>query len=159
MATYTRETRVRAPLEDVWAFHSTLDGLEALTPAFMHLEVRSVTGPDGEPNPDELLAGTSVDLAIRPFGVGPRRTWTTRITDREADENAALFRDVMEDGPFPRWIHTHRFVADGDATVVSDHVAYELPGGVVGRALSPLGRLGFGPMFRARHRKTRELLE
>jgi ligand-binding SRPBCC domain-containing protein len=159
MATYTRETRVRAPLEDVWAFHSTLDGLEALTPDFMHLEVRSVTGPDGELNPDELLAGTSVDLSMQPFGVGPRRTWTTRITDREADENAARFRDVMEDGPFPRWVHTHRFGADGNATVVSDHVEYELPGGTVGRAVSPFGWLGFEPMFLARHRKTKELLE
>ncbi len=32
MATYTRETRVRAPFEDVRAFHSTPDALEALTP-------------------------------------------------------------------------------------------------------------------------------
>ena len=159
MATYTRETRVRAPLEDVWAFHSTLDGLEALTPAFMHLEVRSVTGPDGDPDPDVLAAGTRVELAMQPFGVGPRTDWTTVITDRSEGDGTARFRDVMAEGPFPTWEHTHRFVADGDATVVSDRVEYALPGGAVGRAVSPLGWVGFEPMFRARHRKTKALLD
>jgi len=159
MATYTRETRVRAPLEAVWEFHSTLEGLDALTPEFMHLEIRSVTGPDGDPDPDELVAGTRVALAMQPFGLLPRQEWTTVITDREAGEQTARFHDVMEDGPFPTWEHTHRFVGEGDATVVSDRIEYQLPGGMVGRAVSPLGWVGFEPMFRARHRKTKELLE
>ena len=159
MASYTRETRVRAPLVDVWAFHSTLDGLEALTPDFMHLEIRSVTGPGGDPDPDELAAGTRVELAMEPFGVGPRQEWTTVITDRSRGDGAARFHDVMEDGPFPTWEHTHRFVADGESTIVADRVEYVLPGGSIGRAVSPLGWFGFEPMFRARHRKTKELLE
>ncbi|WP_254840338.1 SRPBCC family protein [Natronomonas marina] len=159
MATYTRETRVEAPLEEVWAFHSTVDGLEALTPDFMNLEVRAVTGPDGDPDPEVLAAGSRIDLSMRPFGVGPRTEWTSVITERSEEEGAAMFHDVMEGGPFPVWEHTHRFFADGEATVVSDRVEYELPGGALGRAVSPLGWVGFEPMFRGRHRKTRELLE
>lgn len=159
MATYTRSTRVRAPFEDVWAFHSTLDGLEALTPDFMHLEIRTVTGPDGEPDPEELVDGTRVELAMQPFGVGPEQSWTTVITERSEDEGRAHFRDVMEDGPFPTWEHTHRFVGDGEGTVITDHVEYHLPGGPLGRRLSPLGWPGFEAMFRGRHRQTKAVLE
>lgn len=62
MATYRRETRIEAPFEEVWTFHSTTDGLEALTPEFMNLEVGGVTGPDGDPDPDELDAGARIEL-------------------------------------------------------------------------------------------------
>lgn len=159
MATYRRETRVDAPFEEVWAFHSTTDGLEALTPGFMNLEIESVTGPDGEADPEELVAGSRIELSVRPFGVGPRRRMVSVITERERDDGAGMFQDVMEAGPFPEWEHTHSFFADGDATVLADRVEYRLPGGALGRAVSPLGGLGFGPMFRERHRTTKELLE
>jgi len=159
MAVYTRETRVRAPFEEVWAFHSTLDGLEALTPDVMHLTIQDVTGPDGNPDPDVLAAGTHVDLAMQPFGVLPRQSWTTVITERSEGDGTAEFQDVMEDGPFPTWEHTHRFVADGDATVIADRVEYTLPGGALGRRLSRLGWPGFEAMFRGRHRTTKALLE
>lgn len=159
MATYERQTRVRASFDEVWAFHSTVDGLEDLTPDFLNLEVRSVTGPDGEPDPDVLEAGATIVLSMRPFGVGPTREWTTVVTDRTEEDDRAAFVDVMEDGPFPTWEHTHRFVADGDATFISDRVEYRLPGGRLGRAVSPAGWVGLEAMFRGRHRKTRQLLE
>jgi len=159
MSTYRRQTRVAAPFDEVWTFHSRISGLEALTPDFMNLRVERVTGPDGEPDPEVLEAGTRVDMSMRPLGVGPRRTWTSVITEREAGDGSAMFRDTMEDGPFPEWVHTHRFFADGDETLVADEVEYRLPGGPVGELAGPLGRVGFEPMFRYRHRRTRELLE
>jgi ligand-binding SRPBCC domain-containing protein len=150
MATYSRLTRVAAPLEEVWEFHSRISGLEALTPDWMNLQVESVTGPDGEPDPGILETGAEIQMSMRPLGVGPRQSWTSVILDREFDGDTATFRDEMRGGPFATWVHTHRFVADGE---------YELPGGGVGRRASPLAVVGFEPMFRARHRKTRELLE
>ncbi|MFC5970008.1 SRPBCC family protein [Halomarina salina] len=156
MPTYRRRTRVRAPFEEVWEFHSGTDGLEALTPAFMHLSVDTVLGPDDERDPDVLEAGSRAYMSLRPFGVGPRQRWVSVITEREVGDGAAYFRDEMHEGPFPSWEHTHSFYADGDETVVEDSVEYELP--VVG-SVGPLGDLGFEPMFRYRHRKTRELLE
>ena len=159
MATYRRETHVDAPFEDVWAFHSTTDGLEALTPEFMNLVVESVTGPNGEADPEELEAESRIELSMRPFGVGPRRRMVSVITERTLEDGAGMFRDIMESGPFPDWEHTHRFFADGRGTRVVDHVAYQLPGGTLGRAVSPFGRIGFEPMFRARHRTTKRLLE
>jgi ligand-binding SRPBCC domain-containing protein len=81
------------------------------------------------------------------------------ITDRERDGGTGMFRDVMESGPFAEGEHTHRFFADGDGTIVSDRVEYRLPGGPLGRAVSPLGRVGLVPMFFGRHRTTKKLLE
>ncbi|MFC7021403.1 MULTISPECIES: SRPBCC family protein [Haloarcula] len=160
MDTYERSVRVKAPFETVWEFHSTGQGLVALTPDWMNLRIESETGPDGESDPEVLDAGSTVVSSIRPFGVGPRQRWVSDIVAREDGEDEAMFRDVMREGPFPHWEHTHRFRADGpDATIVEDHVEYELPGGPLGRAVGPLGFLGFEPMFRYRHRETKRLLE
>lgn len=159
MPSYERATRVRAPLEEVWRFHSRVAGLETLTPGWMRLRVEGVVGPDGELDPAVLEEGAEITLSIRPFGVGPRQRWTSVITDRARGDGAAYFRDEMVEGPFDRWRHTHAFYADGDETVVRDRVEFELPMGALGDAVEPLSRLGFEPMFRHRHRTTRRVLE
>jgi ligand-binding SRPBCC domain-containing protein len=160
MPVFEREVRVSAPLEDVWEFHATADGLVALTPDWMHLRIEETRGPDGEPEPEELEPGAIVVSSIRPFGVAPEQRWVSEIVAREVGESEAMFRDVMVEGPFPEWEHTHRFHAAGDlATIVHDRVEYELPGGAFGRFAGPLGFVGMEPMFRFRHRRTKELLE
>ena len=159
MPTYRRRTRVDAPLEEVWSFHERVSGLEAVTPRFLHLRVEEVVGPDGESTPEVLEAGTRVRMSVRPFGVGPRRGWTSRILECEAGDEEATLVDRMEEGPFPAWRHVHRFRAVDGGTAVRDEVSYRLPGGALGRALSPFSRVGFEPVFRYRHRRTRALLE
>jgi len=160
MATYERETTVRAPFDEVWDFHSRASGLEALTPGFMHLEVAAIRGPDGEADPGILAEGAEIEASMRPFGVGPRQSWRSVITARTESDDRAQFVDVMADGPFPFWEHTHTFFRLSDEeTLIRDRVEYRLPGGELGRALSPFGVVGFEPMFRARHAKTKELLE
>ncbi len=159
MAVYERAVEVSAPLSEVWEFHSRASGLEALTPGWMNLRIEETRGPDGEPDPGVLEAGSTVVSTVRPFGVGPRRRWVSEITERESGEGYALFRDVMAEGPFPEWEHTHRFAEDDGRTTVHDRVEYRLPLGPLGRVAEPFGRIGFEPMFRYRHRRTRELLE
>ena len=159
MAAYQRRTRVAAPFDRVWDFYSRVEGLEALTPDWMRMRVEWVRGPDGEADPDVLEAGSEIRLSVRPFGAGPRRAWTSRIESREEGDGEAVFRDTMADGPFERWVHTHAFRDVDGGTVVDDRVTYELPFGDVGRALGPVAAVGFEPMFRYRHRRTRELLE
>jgi len=155
MQTFERDVRVNAPLAAVWEFHSTIDGLLALTPEWANLRVDGVDWPDGEREGDVLVEGTRIHMSVQPFGVGPRQTWTSRITERVENDDHAYFVDVMEDGPFPAWRHTHSFFADGDQTVARDEVAYRAP-------LGGLGALGapavLWPMFHFRHRRTREVL-
>ncbi|WP_276300791.1 SRPBCC family protein [Halorussus lipolyticus] len=160
MPTYQRAARIGAPLSAVWDFHSRIGGLEALTPDWMNLRVEEVRGPDGDLRGDDALleAGTRVRLSMQPLGLGPRQRWTTRITRRDEGDSTAVFADVMEGGPFPEWHHTHSFYAISDeATLVRDRVEYELP--VVRGLLGPLGWIGFEPMFRDRHRRTKRILE
>jgi len=159
MSTYRRTTRVPAPIDEVWAFHSTIDGLRALTPDWMRLEIEGVEGPDGAADPDVLVEGSRIRMSIRPFGVGPRQRWVSQIVDREPDDdapaaNSARFVDEMSGGPFRRWEHTHAFHADGDETLLIDSVRYRLPFGPLGDAAGPFAKVGFGAMFRDRHRRT-----
>jgi ligand-binding SRPBCC domain-containing protein len=156
MAVYERSTVVSAPLEDVWDFHSTVDGLLALTPDWMNMRVEGVRGPGGEPDPEVLGAGAEIDMAVRPLGVAPRQSWTSRIVERAHEGGSAYFRDEMRDGPFGRWLHTHRFESVNGGTRITDHVEYELerPLGV----LSAFAWPGFEAMFVYRHRQTRAKL-
>lgn len=159
MAVYTRETRIHAPLDVVWRFHSRPEGLAALTPGWFGLRIESVVGPDGDPNPPELLEGSVVRVSTRAFGVAPRQSWRSVIVERRRGDDEAVFADRMEDGPFPQWEHTHRFVADDGATLVRDRVAYRLPGGPLSPLLSRLAFVGLEPTFRHRHARARELIE
>ncbi|ERG94725.1 SRPBCC family protein [Haloquadratum walsbyi] len=159
MATYSRQIRINAPLESVWDFHSQISGLEALTPSWMNLDIESVTGPDGSANPDVLLEGSTIEMAMQPLGITPRQQWTSAITAREAGDGTAMFRDEMRGGPFSTWVHTHRFFADGMETILRDNVQYEFPGGALGNILSKFGVIGFEPMFRGRHQTTKQQLE
>ena len=156
MVEFERRTRVEAPFESVWDFHDGIDGLVALTPAFLDLRVEAVRGPEGEPDPDVLEVGAEVDLSMRPVGVGPRIGWTSRITEREHTQEAAHFRDVMVDGPFRRWDHTHRFRSLDGATLVIDHVEYAPP---LSPVAVPFSQTGLRLMFGERHRRLRNLLE
>lgn len=159
MPTYSRRTRIAAPLDRVWAFHSTIDGLRALTPPWMNLRIGGVFGPDGDPNPEELYLGSEIHMAMRPFGIGPQQAWVSRIVDRDRDEAQGYFVDEMLGGPFSWWEHTHQFFGDGEETVLVDTVVYELPYGSIGELAAPFGRLGLEGMFRDRHRRTKAVLE
>lgn len=153
MTRFRRETRIDAPLDEVWSFHSGIEALTAITPGWLGLRIESIDAPGGG---DELVEGTAIDLAMRPFGIGPAVRWRARITGRHRDENEAWFRDEQVDGPFERWVHTHQFRADDGATRLIDHVEFELSR--LGRA-SWLVKPGLAMAFRDRHRRTRRLLE
>lgn len=158
MAVFERTVWVDAPLEEVWKFHSRIEGLETLTPSWFHLRVESVTGPDGSPDPDELVPGTEIRMSMQPGGIGPRQRWTSRILEREATEESAYFTDEMTDGPFSRWHHTHRFYAEDGGTRIIDRVEYAVSLGPV-RGLSVAARPVLDLMFAARHRRTKTELE
>jgi ligand-binding SRPBCC domain-containing protein len=157
MAVYERSTVVSAPLEDVWDFHSTIDGLLALTPGWMNMRVEAIRDPGVGPDPEVLGAGAEIDMSVRPLGVAPRQSWTSRIVERAHEGGSAHFRDEMRDGPFQEWVHTHRFESVNGGTRITDHVEYELrrPLGAVSEVAWP----GFEAMFIYRHRETKAKLE
>ena len=164
MQTYRRTIRIPASIDEVWAFHSTIDGLQRLTPEWMNLRIDGVEGPEEATDPELLVEGSQIRMSIRPFGVGPRQRWTSRITDRTPDGDASVaksaqFVDEMEGGPFRTWEHTHAFYADGDQTLLVDTVNYRLPLGSLGDIAGPFAKVGFEGMFRDRHRRTIDWFE
>lgn len=156
MPSFRRETLVDAPLEEVWAFHSTIDGLRALTPGWMGLRIASLEYPEqGVRDAGVLLAGTRIHASVSPLWLTPRQSWVSVIESRTVHDDTCTFVDSMQDGPFRSWKHTHRFVAVGEQTRVIDHVDYRVPGGPLGEFLASGGLSVF---FAYRHRRTRELL-
>lgn len=156
MPSFRRETLVDAPLEEVWEFHSSIDGLRALTPRWLSLRIQSIEYPEqGTRDPGELVAGSRIHASVAPLVIGPRQSWVSVIESRSVHDDVCSFVDSMHHGPFRTWKHTHRFVAAGDQTRVIDRVDYRAPGGPLGQFLASGGLALF---FAYRHRKTREIL-
>lgn len=143
LATFTKRSRVYASAEAVYRWHTEPGALERLTPPGDRLHVVSRTG------------GVE-DGARVTFRFGPLRLlWVAEHRDTIPGRQ---FRDVQIRGPFRRWEHIHRFLADGpDACFVLDEVFYELPFGRLGERIAggyvhrKLERL-----FNWRHRVTLE---
>jgi ligand-binding SRPBCC domain-containing protein len=53
-----------------------------------------------------------------------------------AFEMNEFFTDTQVEGPFGKWVATHRFEAVPEGTRVSDHIQYEPPGGLLGLVLT-----------------------
>lgn len=131
-------------MADVFAFHEREDALPRLSPPFPPVRVVSRTGG--------IRPGAEVELRI-----GPVR-WLARHTGYERPR---LFVDEQVRGPFASWVHRHEFEAvDARTTRLTDRVTFTLPGGRIVNALfGRLVALSLVPMFRFRHRATREACE
>lgn len=113
---FIKKTRIQAPIEDVFAWHERSGAIERLSPPWDN--IRLISQSDG------IRPGSEVRLTISPLGPLPI-IWTARHTQYEKNR---FFQDIQEKGPFSKWIHTHRFVPDGDnACFLEDHIEYTLP--------------------------------
>jgi uncharacterized protein (TIGR01777 family) len=120
MAEFRKRLRVPVPVETLFAWHERPGAFVRLAPPWDRPEVLSQVGG--------IRDGARVSLRVH---TGPvPTTWQLEHRDYEANRQ---FRDVMIDGPFTHWTHTHRFERDGaNASVLDDHIAYALPMGGVG---------------------------
>jgi ligand-binding SRPBCC domain-containing protein len=143
---FTKRTRIRASADAVYRWHAEPGALERLTPPGERLRVVSRTG------------GIE-DGARIAFRIGPLRLlWVAEHRDNIPGRQ---FRNVQLRGPFRRWEHTHRFLADGPgACFLLDEIVYELPFGQLGERLAGnFVRRKIERLFAWRHRVTLEALE
>jgi ligand-binding SRPBCC domain-containing protein len=116
------EYRLRAeqwlprPVDEVFPFFADAHNLERITPPLLSFEVLT-------PGPIEMGRGTRIDYRLKLHGFPLR--WRSEIT---AWEPPFRFVDEQLNGPYRRWIHEHRFAADGRGTRVTDEVRYAVPG-------------------------------
>ncbi|MCF7689058.1 MAG: TIGR01777 family oxidoreductase [Cephaloticoccus sp.] len=142
------ETRIERSAAEVYAWHGRPGAFARLQPPWEKVEL-----PDGHPGIFESSRVT-VRTKIGPF-------YSQWVVEHRDVIPGIQFRDVMLEGPFAQWIHTHRFVTQGDcACLLIDEIEYALP-------LAPLGNLcgdwivrrKLNRMFRYRHVITKHDLE
>lgn len=124
-----RVQRFDRPPEEVFAFFADPQNLEAITPAWLRFRIVEA--------PAELHEAALLRYRLQLFGIPVG--WRTEIAEWRPPRS---FTDVQVAGPYPLWVHTHRFTPVAGGTEVFDHVRYRVPGG----PLAPLvQRLAVGP--------------
>lgn len=123
---FRAEQWLERPVEEVFAFFSDANNLEAITPRQLNFHILT-------PGPIRLETGARIDYQLKLYGVPVK--WATLI---ESWEPPRQFVDVQLRGPYRVWRHTHRFAAEGRGTRIFDDVEYELPFGPLGRVVEAL---------------------
>ena len=145
METFLHRTRIEAPAEEVFRWHTRPGALARLTPPWEPVEIVAQRGG--------IVDGALVVLRMR---LGPlNQYWVTEHRDYEEGRQ---FRDVQVSGPFAHWVHTHRFVPDGpSACFVEEHIEYALPFGALGHlGGKTFVRQRLDRVFTYRHRLLRD---
>ncbi|MBM3771850.1 MAG: SRPBCC family protein [Acidimicrobiia bacterium] len=115
----TTKTWLPVPRDLVFAFFSSSENLEFLTPDWLQFEILSE-------RPIAMRAGTLIDYRIRLHGVPLK--WRTEIAVWDPPH---VFVDSQLRGPYRTWIHTHRFTEHAAGTLVEDEVDFRVLGGRV----------------------------
>ncbi len=143
--TFVKRTHIRAPVEEVFKWHSRQGALERLSPPWDPVRVIERKGG--------INKGARVVLEMK-AGPFPYK-WAAEHTDYEENR---MFRDRQVRGPFSSWVHTHSFEPDAnDASFFEDRIDYALP-------FYPFGQMFGGEsvkaklerIFRYRHATTVE---
>jgi uncharacterized protein len=122
----SHETRVEAPIEEVFRFFSKPQNLGVMTPRAMRFRILSEM-------PQEIRPGLRIEYAIH-LGPVPLR-WRTCIEEWKPPN---LFADSQEAGPYHCWWHEHHFEPDGNRTLMEDRVYYAPPLGFAGTVVNVL---------------------
>lgn len=125
MQFYSIKSRQHLPisLNEAWAFFSSPNNLQKITPSTMNFTVTS-DKKDGE----TMYPGQIITYTLTPlFGI--RVKWMTEITHVVPGH---YFIDEQRFGPYKLWHHKHTFIATPNGTDMYDEVNYVLPFGFLG---------------------------
>jgi ligand-binding SRPBCC domain-containing protein len=125
MQFYSIKNRQHLPisLNEAWAFFSSPNNLQKITPADMNFIVTS-DKKDGE----NMYQGQIITYTLTPL-LGIRVKWMTEITHVKEGH---YFVDEQRFGPYKLWHHKHTFVATPNGVDMYDEVNYVLPFGFLG---------------------------
>ncbi len=133
-------------LEDVFEFFRRPANLVQANPPDLNLEVVEA--------PEVLQRGSRVVLQARRFGI-PQRL-ESEVTVLEPN---AMIVDELRQGPFRKWVQTHRFEKTAAGTRVTFQIDYEPPGGLLGLVMGNSAiEAELRSVFAYRNTKLHELL-
>jgi ligand-binding SRPBCC domain-containing protein len=145
-STLARTQVVPRPLEETFAFFADPHNLEANTPAWLRFRIVEAPGA--------LRRGSLLRYRLRLFGVPI--AWRTEIAEWRPPRT---FVDVQVSGPYPLWVHAHRFASVAGGTEIHDHVRYRVPGGPLAPLVDRLAVARWlAEIFDYRAARLRELL-
>ena len=144
MAVFLRSSSMPVIARELADWHFRTGAIDRLLPPWEDVEVLE--------RPGAMADGAVARFRMRKFGIGVE--WVARHHDVHPGQG---FTDTQERGPFRSWVHRHSFLPEGDrASMLEDRVQYELPGGVLGRALGGSAvATDLERMFAWRHQRTR----
>ena len=143
MAEFIRSVILPFPADEAYRWHLRPGAFERLIPPW-----EDMVPP---PRPEGIHEGSRVAFTLRKGPV--RLRW--EALHRDFIEGRQ-FRDEQVRGPFPSWVHTHSFRADGAGdSVMEDRIVYGLPFGPLGRLLGgAMLERDLARLFAFRHRRT-----
>jgi len=121
MITITIATPIHAPIQR--CFDAARD-LDLHVRSFAHTNEVAVAGRTS----GLIGAGEEVTWRGRHFGI--TQHFTSKIT---AFDEPHYFQDTMQRGAFESFVHDHRFEQSGDVTIMTDHLEFSAPLGILGR--------------------------
>ena len=140
---FVRRTRIAAPADVVFNWHTQPGAFERLAPPWERVEVVERRGG--------VRDGGRIVLRMK---TGPfSQRW---VAVHRGYVPGRQFRDVQVSGPFARWKHTHLVTPDGpSACLLEDRIEYALPMGTIGRRVGGgFVRRKLQRLFEYRHRVT-----
>jgi ligand-binding SRPBCC domain-containing protein len=123
MAVFENVTYLARPVEEVFDFLCNPANLIRVTPPELHM--RLVDGPP------RLELGSRITLQGRRWGI-PQRI----VSEVTALEPNVLLQDEQREGPFGKWVHTHRLEPAPEGTRMTDRIEFTAPGGLLGLVLT-----------------------
>lgn len=150
MKTYIFKSEIFVPKspEDTFAFFSTAQNLNVVTPPWLHFEILT-------PQPIVMASGCRIDYRLRLYGLPIR--WETEIT---VWEPPVRFVDQQKKGPYRLWIHEHRFIPVSGGTRMIDQVEYAVPGWILAPLVHRfLVKRDVERIFRYRETKFKEIFQ
>jgi ligand-binding SRPBCC domain-containing protein len=127
-STYTlhRRQHVAAPVRDVFAFLANAATMQFLLPPWLHYALHT-------PLPVELRTDAYLDSSFRWRLLNYR--WRSQVLDWSPPRRF-VYRQLA--GPFKLWEHVQLYDPQEQGTLITDHVRYAMPFGVMGRCVHSL---------------------
>lgn len=125
MKVYTLSRKQFLPIDlpSAWAFFSTPDNLQKITPTKMGFVILYKSGGQ------KMYSGQIIKYKVNVLPL-VRLDWVTEITHVTEPH---YFVDEQRFGPYAMWHHQHRFSSVEGGVLMEDEVNYAIPFGILGR--------------------------
>lgn len=145
---YIKRIKINAPVDTLFSWHAANSAISRLTPPWAPLKMIARKGKG-------IQKGVKVIFRLSIFKFP--MIWEAEHIEYQENK---LFKDRQVRGPFSKWEHTHKFMADGkENSIMEDRVEFKLPFGFLSRPFYGFVRKELERIFNYRHRVLKYDLE